>query len=109
VCAQNFAVLLLVEPRTFNVQQLQARDVYGTGLRAGKVLRLKVKHIDSAQMITHVEQWKGRKLVMLSPETHILLRAWCKVRPRHYDEGVPMSEAVRLATSTARQESNLTC
>jgi integrase/recombinase XerD len=67
---------------------------YGAGLRAGEVLRLKVKHIDSAQMIIHVEQSKGRKdrLVMLSPETHILLRAWWKVRPRHCDEGVPMPE-----------------
>jgi len=28
---------------------------YGAGLRAGEVLRLKVKHIDSAQMIIHVQ------------------------------------------------------
>ena len=49
---------------------------YGAGLRAGEVVRLKVKHIDSAQMIIHVEQSKGRKdrLVMLSPETLALLR-----------------------------------
>jgi integrase/recombinase XerD len=49
---------------------------YGAGLRAGEIVRLKVKHIDSAQMIIHVEQSKGRKdrLVMLSPETLVLLR-----------------------------------
>src|SRR5262249_17756441 len=34
---------------------------YGAGLRAGEVVRLKVKHIDAAQMIIHVEQSKGRK------------------------------------------------
>jgi integrase/recombinase XerD len=66
---------------------------YGAGLRAGEIVRLKVKHIDSAQMIIHVEQSKGRKdrLVMLSPETLALLREWWKVRPRFYD-GVPMQE-----------------
>jgi integrase-like protein len=34
---------------------------YGCGLRAGEVVRLKVKHIDSAQKIIRVEQLKGRK------------------------------------------------
>src|SRR6267378_486662 len=33
---------------------------YGCGLRAGEVVRLKVKHIDSAQKIIRVEQWKAR-------------------------------------------------
>ena len=67
---------------------------YGAGLRAGEVVRLKVKHIDSAQMIIHVEQSKGRKdrLVMLSPDTLALLREWWKVRPRRYDDGVPVQE-----------------
>ena len=45
--------------------------LYGCGLRAGEVVRLKVKHIDRAQNIIRVEQSKGRKdrNVMLSPET----------------------------------------
>ena len=49
---------------------------YGCGLRAGEVVRLKVKHIDNAQKIIRVEQSKGRKdrNVMLSPETLDLLR-----------------------------------
>jgi integrase len=49
---------------------------YGCGLRAGEVVRLKVKHIDSAQRIIRIEQSKGRKdrHVMLSPETLDLLR-----------------------------------
>ena len=34
---------------------------YGCGLRAGEVVRLKVKHIDSAQKIIRVKQSKGRK------------------------------------------------
>jgi integrase len=51
---------------------------YGCGLRAGEVVRLKVKHIDSAQNIIRVEQCKGRKdrNVMLSPEVLDLLRQW---------------------------------
>ena len=34
---------------------------YGCGLRAGEVVKLKVKHIDSAQKIIRVEQSKSRK------------------------------------------------
>ena len=34
---------------------------YGCGLRAGEVVRLKVKHIDTAQKIIRIEQSKGRK------------------------------------------------
>ena len=34
---------------------------YGCGLRASEVVRLKVKHIDSAQKIIRVEQSKGAK------------------------------------------------
>ena len=61
---------------------------YGCGLRAGEVVRLKVKHIDSAQKIIRVEQSKGRKdrNVMLSPETLDLL--------------APMVEGAPVAVST---------
>jgi site-specific recombinase XerD len=71
---------------------------YGAGLRAGEVLRLKVKHIDSAQMIIQVQQSKGRKdrLVMLSPETLALLREWWKIRPKHADAGVPVEERLLI-------------
>jgi integrase len=50
-------------------------------------VRLKVKHIDSAQKIIRIEQSKGRKdrNVMLSPETLDLLRQWWKVRPARHD------------------------
>src|SRR5712671_3615142 len=67
---------------------------YGCGLRAGEVVRLKVKHIDRAQNIIRVEQSKGRKdrNVMLSPEMLDLLRQWWKVRPTRWDAGVPPEE-----------------
>jgi integrase/recombinase XerD len=58
------------------------------------VVRLKVKHIDSAQKIIRIEQSKGRKdrNVMLSPETLDLLRQWWKLRPTRYDAGIPVQE-----------------
>src|ERR1700730_4867031 len=67
---------------------------YGCGLRASEVVRLKVKHIDSAQKIIRIEQSKGRKdrNVMLSPETLDLLRQWWKVRPSRYDAATPAQE-----------------
>ncbi len=67
---------------------------YGCGLRAGEVVRLKVKHIDKAQSIIRVEQAKGRKdrHVMLSPETLGLLREWWKARPTRWDAGAPPEE-----------------
>ena len=66
---------------------------YGCGLRAGEVVRLKVKHIDSAQRIIRIEQSKGRKdrHVMLSPETLDLLRQWWKAR-RDFDATTPLQE-----------------
>src|ERR1700736_4996828 len=56
---------------------------YGCGLRAGEVVRLKVKHIDAAQKVIRVEQGKGRKdrNTMLSPVLLELLREWWKACP----------------------------
>jgi integrase/recombinase XerD len=67
---------------------------YGCGLRASEVVRLKVKHIDSAQKVIRVEQSKGRKdrHVMLSPEMLGLLREWWKARPSRYDADVVLQE-----------------
>ena len=67
---------------------------YGCGLRAGEVVRLKVKHIDSAQKIIRVEQSKGRKdrNVMLSAEMLDLLRQWWKARPSRDDAATPVEE-----------------
>ena len=67
---------------------------YGAGLRVSEVVKLKVKHIDSALGIIRVEQAKGKKdrQVMLSPETLGLLREWWKARTTRYDAGVPAGE-----------------
>ena len=67
---------------------------YGCGLRASEIVRLKVKHIDSAQNIIRIEQSKGRKdrNVMLCPEMLDLLRQWWKVRPSRYDTGILAQE-----------------
>jgi integrase/recombinase XerD len=66
---------------------------YGCGLRAGEVVRLKVKHIDSAQKIIRIEQSKGRKdrNVMLSPEMLDLLRQWWTARVG-FDSTTPVQE-----------------
>ena len=67
---------------------------YGCGLRAGEVVRLKVKHIDSAQKIIRIEQSKGRKdrNVMLSPEMIALLRQWWKARRGFDAHTTPLQE-----------------
>jgi integrase len=53
------------------------------------MVRLKVKHINSAQRIIRIEQPKGRKdrHVMLSAETFDLLREWWKARLSRHDAG----------------------
>jgi integrase/recombinase XerD len=78
---------------------------YGCGLRAGEVVRLKVKHIDSAQKIIRIEQSKSRKdrNVMLSPEMLDLLRQWWKVRPSRYDAGAPVQERWLFPGSKGRR------
>src|SRR5438094_7442050 len=78
---------------------------YGCGLRAGEVVRLKVKHIDSAQKIIRVEQSKSRKdrNVMLSPEMLDLLRQWWKVRPSRYDGETPVQERWLFPGSKGRR------
>jgi integrase/recombinase XerD len=67
---------------------------YGCGLRAGEVVRLKVKHIDSAQKIIRIEQSKSRKdrNVMLSPEMIDLLRQWWKARRGFDAHTTPLPE-----------------
>ena len=64
------------------------------GLRAGEVVKLKVKHIDSAQKIIRVEQSKGRNEpnIMPSPKTLDLLRQRWKARPTRSDAGTPIEE-----------------
>jgi integrase/recombinase XerD len=51
---------------------------YGTGLRVGEVVALKVTDIDGQRMVLRVEQGKGQKdrYAMLSPVLLELLRTW---------------------------------
>jgi len=67
---------------------------YGCGLRASEVVRLKIKHIDSAQKIIRIEQGKGCKdrNVRLSPELLDLLRQWWRERRTRHDAGTPVEE-----------------
>ena len=93
VMSQDETRRLLAVARNLKVRTLLSLG-YGCGLRASEVVRLKVKHIDSAQKIIRVEQSKGRKdrNVMLSPETLDLLRQWWKTRRRGFDSTTPMAE-----------------
>jgi integrase/recombinase XerD len=93
VMSQDETRRLLAVATSLKVRMLLSLG-YGCGLRAGEVVRLKVKHIDSAQKIIRVEQSKGRKdrNVMLSPEVLDLLREWWKVRPSRHDAGIPPEE-----------------
>jgi site-specific recombinase XerD len=93
VMSQDETRRLLAVASSLKVRMLLSLG-YGCGLRAGEVVRLKVKHIDSAQKIIRVEQSKSRKdrNVMLSAETLDLLRQWWKVRPSRHDAGTALEE-----------------
>ena len=67
---------------------------YGCGLRASEVVRLKVKHIDSAQKIIRIEQAKGRKDRNVTPLLELLdlLRLWWRERPSRHDAATPLQE-----------------
>jgi integrase/recombinase XerD len=67
---------------------------YTCGLRSSEIVRLKVKHIDTAQNILRIEQSKARKdrNVMLSPEMLDLLRQWWKARPSRGEAATALQE-----------------
>jgi integrase/recombinase XerD len=77
---------------------------YGCGLRASEVVRLKVKHINSAQRIIRVEQGKGRKdrNVILSPELLDLLREW---RTIQFSFSRSPSQSRKQGTSSSHAQS----
>jgi len=61
--------------------------IYAAGLRVSELTSLTVKDIDSARMVIHVRQGKGRKdrYVMLSDQLLDLLRSYWKIdRPSHW-------------------------
>ena len=93
VMSQDEARRLLAVASRLKVRVLLSL-AYGCGLRAGEIVRLKVKHIDRAQNIIRIEQSKGRKdrNVMLSAEMLDLLRQWWKARRPGYDSTTPVAE-----------------
>ena len=59
--------------------------LYATGMRREELVRLKLEHIDSARMMIHIRQGKGRKdrEVMLSPRLLAELRDyWRSANPK---------------------------
>jgi len=60
---------------------------YAAGLRASEVAHLRIRDIDSARMLIHVEQGKGARdrLVPLSPALLVVLRDYVRAyRPEHW-------------------------
>ncbi|MFT5253352.1 MAG: integrase/recombinase XerD, partial [Flavobacteriales bacterium] len=61
--------------------------LYGSGLRIGELLNLKIKDIDSHRMTVYIQQAKGKKdrYSVLSPQVLELLRAYFKkYAPKEY-------------------------
>jgi integrase/recombinase XerD len=73
---------------------------YGCGLRASEVVRLKVKHIDSAQKIIRIEQSKGRK------DRNIMLSAAAEAESQTSQRSESQTlSAPRLLAGSAYRES----
>src|SRR6516162_7238396 len=80
-------VARLLEAARPGRERMLLQTAYACGLRLMEVLHLQVGDIDSARMLVHVRQGKGRKdrLVPLSPRLLAELRSyWRRYRPRHW-------------------------
>jgi integrase/recombinase XerD len=95
--------------------------IYATGLRVSEVVALTIKDIDSARMVIHIRQAKGRKdrIVMLSEQLLTILRDyWKRERPPHWlfpglDGSRPVTtrsvqRACRKAADVAGLDKNVT-
>ena len=90
--------------------------VYAAGLRISEAVSLTIDDIDSARMVIHVRQGKGRKdrFVMLSEQLLAILRAyWKSARPQHWlfpgaDRKRPMTtRALELACRRTAEAAGL--
>jgi integrase/recombinase XerD len=78
-------VLRLLEAAAPGRDRVLLQVAYGCGLRLSELLHVRVADLDSARMVVHVRQGKGRKdrLVPLSPRLLGELRAYWRLgRPR---------------------------
>ena len=95
--------------------------IYATGLRVSEAVALTIKDIDSARMVIHIRQGKGRKdrYVMLSEQLLGILRAYWKcARPQNFlfpgaDPARPITvrslqRACRLAAEVAGLDKTVT-
>lgn len=95
--------------------------IYAAGLRVSETASLKVGDIDSARMVIHIRQGKGRKdrYVMLSEQLLAILRAyWKNERPREWlfpgpDPTRPLTvrslqRACRAAAAAAKLDKTVT-
>lgn len=95
--------------------------IYAAGLRVSETASLKIGDIDSARMVIHIRQGKGRKdrYVMLSEQLLAILRAyWKSERPREWlfpgpDPTRPLTvrslqRACRAAAAAAKLEKTVT-
>jgi site-specific recombinase XerD len=65
---------------------------YGCGLRAGEVVRLKVKHIDARRILSSSSPRAARIAMSCCRRDADLLRQWWQVRPSRHDAGTPLEE-----------------
>ena len=64
---------------------------YGAGLRVSEVVKLKVKHIDSALGVMQSKGKKDRQVMALARDARSVARV-VEVRSKKYDRGVPVAE-----------------
>jgi site-specific recombinase XerD len=89
---------IIEAPTNFKHQTLLA-TVYGSGLRASEVVRLRPEHIESSRMLLRVENGKGRKdryTVLSKKGLEQLRNYWRKYQPGEWvffgrDKNKPMS------------------
>ena len=88
---------------------------YAAGLRVSEICALRIKDIDSARMVLHIRQSKGKKdrQVVLSPTLLAAMRDYYKAyRPKEFlfegQEGGPYSpRSIQLILATAKKRSGV--